>query len=373
MASALEIALESRNHALVLLLLCNGYDQGLEASCSLDLALRARRWDLVDMLLEWGADPHQVSLSDLFDTYRTELFERFRGLGVDLTARNELAEALAYHTSNKPLFGFARRHREHDPAVQRELNMALLEALKPVEAVVTQYAGGSVHLAFEACGFGYEIAWWAAEHQIDVTVIAPSRMERAPGRQVKTDRLDVGTMARKLEQGALKGIYVPSRTDHERRQLVRTPGRRSGAPGDVRATGPADRPPTRHRGGDAPAGGPLASSLARSVGGGSCGRVSTPRRRAERSRRLAPNRGRLRHAGWTPPRGGSLGSLAALASQDGHGALPRATDDHLVAVLSRTRSNNRLATTRLGSAPSGNNTRSAPARTLLRKDGSGYP
>jgi transposase len=95
---------------------------------------------------------------------------------------------------------------------------------KHVEALVAQYRGCPVHLAFEACGFGYEIAWWAEQQQIGVTVIAPSRMERAPGLQVKTDRIDVGKMARKLEQGELKGIYVPSRTNHEKRQVVRTYG-----------------------------------------------------------------------------------------------------------------------------------------------------
>ena len=51
-----------------------------------------------------------------------------------------------------------------------------------------------------------------------VTVIAPSRMERTPGLQVKTDRLDAGKMVRKLEQGELKGIYVPVRDGHEQRQ-----------------------------------------------------------------------------------------------------------------------------------------------------------
>jgi hypothetical protein len=51
--SALEIALEARNHALVLLLLCNGYDPNLERKGPLDLALRSRRWDLLDLLLEW--------------------------------------------------------------------------------------------------------------------------------------------------------------------------------------------------------------------------------------------------------------------------------------------------------------------------------
>lgn len=125
LSSALEIALEDKNHALVLLLLCNGYDPNLEPDCPLDLALRARRWDLLDLLLAWGADPHRVSRSTLFDTYNSGLWKRFRALGVDLTAGHALAKALAYHTSNKPLFGFVRRHREHDPQIQTELNMAL--------------------------------------------------------------------------------------------------------------------------------------------------------------------------------------------------------------------------------------------------------
>lgn len=123
--SALEIALEKQNQALVLLLLCNGYDPNLERRSPLNLALGARRWDLVDLLLRWGADPHQIDLTDLFDTYNSKLFERFRVLGVDLTAGHELAGALGYHTSNKPLFGFARRHRKRDPKIQTALDIAL--------------------------------------------------------------------------------------------------------------------------------------------------------------------------------------------------------------------------------------------------------
>ena len=96
--------------------------------------------------------------------------------------------------------------------------------LKHLQALVRRYEGCRMHLAFEACGFGYQVAWWAREEEIGVTVIAPSRMERAPGLQVKTDRLDVGRMARQLEDGSLKGIYVPGRTGHERRQVVRTYG-----------------------------------------------------------------------------------------------------------------------------------------------------
>jgi len=104
------------------------------------------------------------------------------------------------------------------------LRLSTTAELRHLQALVRRYVGCPVHLAFEACGFGYEIAWWAREEQIAVTVIAPSRMERAPGLQVKTDRLDVGRMARQLEEGSLKGIYVVARADHERRQVVRTYG-----------------------------------------------------------------------------------------------------------------------------------------------------
>jgi transposase len=57
---------------------------------------------------------------------------------------------------------------------------------------------------------------------VEVRVIAPSRVERLPGLQVKTDRVDAGKLARKLEKGDLKAIYIPRRTVHEQRQLGRT-------------------------------------------------------------------------------------------------------------------------------------------------------
>ncbi len=123
--SALEIALEAGNHALVVLLLANGFDPNQEPRSPLDLALRARRFDFVTLLLEWGADPHRVDLDDLFDTYNSDLFTRFQDLGIDLTAGHALAAALAYHTSNRPLFGFAKRHRVSNPKMQTELNIAL--------------------------------------------------------------------------------------------------------------------------------------------------------------------------------------------------------------------------------------------------------
>jgi transposase len=103
-----------------------------------------------------------------------------------------------------------------------ERRLSTPAGLSHLQAVVGQYRDSQLHVAYEACGFGYEPAWWLQEQKVAVTVIAPSRMERAPGRGVKTDRLDAGTMARKLEKGELKGIYIPPRAVHEQRQLGRT-------------------------------------------------------------------------------------------------------------------------------------------------------
>ena len=94
--------------------------------------------------------------------------------------------------------------------------------IEHVRAVIEQYRGCRMHVCYEACGFGYEIAWWLQAQCVATTVIAPSRLERAPGLVVKTDRLDAAKMARKLEQGDLKSIYVPPRALHEHRAVART-------------------------------------------------------------------------------------------------------------------------------------------------------
>lgn len=96
--------------------------------------------------------------------------------------------------------------------------------LRHLQALVREYQqrGCEVHVVYEACGFGYQIAWWLEESNAQVIVVAPSCVEKAPGAQVKTDGLDAGSLALKYERGMLKGIYIPSREQHEYRQLSRT-------------------------------------------------------------------------------------------------------------------------------------------------------
>ena len=123
--TALQIALETGQHSLSLLLLKSGYRLELERYAVLDLVLEARRWDLFDLLLEWGADMNSADVYTVLDTYNVNLYERFRAAGYDLTQRHEMGSYLGHGTSNRPLLGYVKRHREDDPKVQQELNIAL--------------------------------------------------------------------------------------------------------------------------------------------------------------------------------------------------------------------------------------------------------
>ena len=83
----------------MVLLLSKGYRIELERYSPLDLALQARRWDLFDLLLEWGADLKSADVYTVLNTYNVELSERFRAAGYNLTERHEMASILGHGTS----------------------------------------------------------------------------------------------------------------------------------------------------------------------------------------------------------------------------------------------------------------------------------
>jgi len=107
-----------------------------------------------------------------------------------------------------------------DGEVRRQL--ATPGQLHHLEALLEQYCQCEVQVAYEACGFGYEIAWYLQGRSIAATVVAPVTIERARGARVKNDKIDAAELARKLEKGDLKGIYIPTRAEHQDRQLSRT-------------------------------------------------------------------------------------------------------------------------------------------------------
>src|SRR5438552_11239029 len=87
-----------------------------------------------------------------------------------------------------------------------------------------------VRVAYEAGPTGYGLARACAAAGIACTVAAPSKIPRAPGDRVKTDRRDAERLARLLRLGELVPVRVPEPHEEAARDLVRA---REDARGDL--------------------------------------------------------------------------------------------------------------------------------------------
>jgi transposase len=92
----------------------------------------------------------------------------------------------------------------------------------PAETVewLQQFAG-PVRVAYEAGPTGYGLARACMAAGIACTVAAPSKIPRAPGDKVKTDRRDAERLARLLRLGELVAVRVPEPHEEAARDLVR--------------------------------------------------------------------------------------------------------------------------------------------------------
>jgi transposase len=84
-----------------------------------------------------------------------------------------------------------------------------------------QAHGESVSVAYEAGPTGFGLARACAAAQIPCLVAAPSKIARAPGERVKTDRRDALKLAKLLRLGELTAVRVPSIAEEGARDLVR--------------------------------------------------------------------------------------------------------------------------------------------------------
>jgi transposase len=87
-----------------------------------------------------------------------------------------------------------------------------------------------VRVVYEAGPTGYGLARACAEAGIACTVAAPSKIPRAAGDRVKTDRRDAERLARLLRLGELVPVRVPEPHEEAARDLVRA---RADARGDL--------------------------------------------------------------------------------------------------------------------------------------------
>ncbi len=120
----LKIAIETGQHDLALLLLCNGYNTEVEPPGTLNFALERRAWDLVELMLDWGTDPNRADPCFILDTYQRTIMDRFWDLGLDFSQNNTMASYLTEATRNKPAYGWARQHNS-DPKIAYQLALAL--------------------------------------------------------------------------------------------------------------------------------------------------------------------------------------------------------------------------------------------------------
>jgi transposase len=80
---------------------------------------------------------------------------------------------------------------------------------------------GQVRAVYEAGPTGFGLARCAREIGIDVQVVAPGKIPRAPGDRVKTDKRDAERLVRLLAAGELRFAYVPTVADEQFRDLIR--------------------------------------------------------------------------------------------------------------------------------------------------------
>ena len=87
-----------------------------------------------------------------------------------------------------------------------------------------------VQVAYEAGPTGYGLARACAQAGIVCIVAAPSKIPRAPGDRVKTDRRDAERLTRLLRLGELVAVRIPDPDEEAARDLVRA---REDARGDL--------------------------------------------------------------------------------------------------------------------------------------------
>jgi transposase len=108
-----------------------------------------------------------------------------------------------------------------DPVYRGEIANRPKAVEKLLAKLSKAYGGGVLQLCYEAgpCGYGLYRQILASGH--DCQVVAPSRIPKAPGERIKTDRRDALKLARLLRSGDLTAVWVPDQEQERMRDLSR--------------------------------------------------------------------------------------------------------------------------------------------------------
>ena len=93
---------------------------------------------------------------------------------------------------------------------------------KLIQQLQAAHPGATLKFCYEAGPRGFPLVRFIRGLGHECLIVCPSRVPRAPGDRVKTDRRDADQLARLLRAGELKGIHVPEPQDEALRDLLRS-------------------------------------------------------------------------------------------------------------------------------------------------------
>lgn len=121
--SPLKIAMDLGFHSLVRVLLEGGAAIDDPRYNPLQHALWNKRLDLVELLVDHGADFHSIDMEDVFDTWQPDIMRWFIENGADVEKGNPLAQALCRRI--RTALGILKSYKDRFPSFQEQANIAL--------------------------------------------------------------------------------------------------------------------------------------------------------------------------------------------------------------------------------------------------------
>lgn len=120
----LDYAIDRGFHSLLQVLLEAGALQEPEGHCSpMHRALAARRFDMVQLLVEYGFDPKSIDMTDVFETWDAGMMEYFIDRGADIHTGHPFASALCNRI--RTALTVYKKRRERDESLQEQADIAL--------------------------------------------------------------------------------------------------------------------------------------------------------------------------------------------------------------------------------------------------------
>jgi transposase len=108
-----------------------------------------------------------------------------------------------------------------EPFYEGEIANTPKHIARKIRRLSERYGGGLLQFVYEAgpCGYGLYRQLLASGH--DPQVVAPSRIPKASGERIKTDRRDALKLARLARSGDLTPVWVPDTEQEAMRDLTR--------------------------------------------------------------------------------------------------------------------------------------------------------